>query len=232
MLPFSQEFDVEAVFFGVVSQSILDYDTTLVKPKTGTIYNNYASVTLWGNERIEDKIERVYTSVNISGKNYKVDLFKKCGHTNEPLPGATFGLYNAQGGLIAEDVTGEDGHILFATDITEGIVLLEHVLYYIQETEAPTGYMLDNTKHWFVFCDSKSGTCNTCTDVIGNTGAKRIPFEQIGRVDAVNQRSGFELPATGGSGNIFNTLCGLILISAPLVYGLSLRRKYERRFRE
>ena len=216
----------------------LDYDATLVLPEnvgnvTGGIkYKNYAVVTLWGKNISADSTEKLYKDINISAKYYGVNLYKTCGQTNLPLPGATFGLYNKQGGLIAERTTDENGYILFETKLSEGIILREHELYYMQETEAPVGYMLDNTKHWFVFCDSKSGTCNTCTDVIGNTGAKRIPFEQIGRVDAVNQRSGFELPATGGSGNIFNTLCGLILISAPLVYGLSLRRKYERRLRE
>ena len=39
----------------------------------------------------------------------------------------------------------------------------------------------------------------------------------------------FELPSTGGLGIHIQILCGLILVSAPLVYGLSLRRKSERR---
>ena len=39
----------------------------------------------------------------------------------------------------------------------------------------------------------------------------------------------FELPSTGGTGNLIYMLCGLILVSAPLVYEISLRRKKERR---
>ena len=166
---------------------------------------------------------------------YKGDImYRKQGSliAFEAGEAVTYGLYNAQDGLIAERTTDENGHILFQTKHSEGIVMMAHNLYYIQEIAAPTGYMLDDTKHWFVFCNSSSNTCDECNRVIGNTDAKRIPFEQIGRVDAVNVLAGFELPATGGSGNIFNTLCGLILISAPLVYGLSLRRKYERRLRE
>ena len=38
----------------------------------------------------------------------------------------------------------------------------------------------------------------------------------------------FELPSTGGIGYPLLILCGLILISAPLVYGLSLRRRYRK----
>ena len=42
----------------------------------------------------------------------------------------------------------------------------------------------------------------------------------------------YELPSTGGIGDTLLILIGLILISAPFVYGFSLRRKYERRSRE
>jgi hypothetical protein len=42
----------------------------------------------------------------------------------------------------------------------------------------------------------------------------------------------YELPSTGGIGTPIYMLCGLILTLAPLVYGLSLRRKYERRSEE
>jgi hypothetical protein len=42
----------------------------------------------------------------------------------------------------------------------------------------------------------------------------------------------YELPSTGGTGIFIHILCGLLLVAAPLVYGISLRRKYERRSRE
>ncbi|MBR5284360.1 MAG: Cna B-type domain-containing protein, partial [Clostridia bacterium] len=41
-----------------------------------------------------------------------------------------------------------------------------------------------------------------------------------------------ELPATGGLGILPYILCGVPLVAAPLVYGLSLRRKYERGVKE
>ena len=40
---------------------------------------------------------------------------------------------------------------------------------------------------------------------------------------------GEPLPATGGIGVFVYILCGLILVFGPLVYGFSLRRRYERR---
>ena len=39
----------------------------------------------------------------------------------------------------------------------------------------------------------------------------------------------YELPGTGGIGTTIYILCGLILVIGPLVYGFSLRRRFERR---
>ena len=54
-------------------------------------------------------------------------------------------------------------------------------------------------------------------------------FDEIGIVDIVNEPVNVVLPATGGIGTIIYILCGLALIIGPLVYGLSLRRRCERR---
>ena len=213
----------------------LDYDATLVMPEqvTGAIkYKNSAVITLWGETLTTDSTEKVYADINISAKNYRVELLKTCGLTSKPLSDAVFGLYNDQGGLITSDTTDGDGKILFQTNITDGIVLREHVLYYLQEIQPPTAYLPDDTKHWFVFCNKTGDSCEVCQRVIGWENAVRIPFEQIGKVNAVNQPANYELPSTGGMGVIPYVLCGLMLISAPLVYGLSLRRKYGRRSRE
>ena len=126
----------------------------------------------------------------------------------------------------------ENGKLVFQSNIIEGIILREHILYYMQELQAPPGYRLDDTKYWFCFCDKTTDTCEVCSEIIAETDATRIPFEQIGKVDVVNEPAYCKLPATGGIGITPYVLCGLILISAPLVYGLSLRRKYERRSRE
>ena len=115
---------------------ILDYDTTLIMPEhvTGAIkYSNSASISLWGESISNDSEEKVFADINISTKSYKVELYKSCAQTNKALSGAVFGLYNAQGGLIAKDTTDVYGQIRFQTNIAEGIILREHVLYYLQE---------------------------------------------------------------------------------------------------
>ncbi|MBR2151919.1 MAG: hypothetical protein IJ944_01365 [Clostridia bacterium] len=211
---------------------LLDYDATLIMPKnaTGAIkYTNSATITLWGEEMTNDTVEKVYADINISAKNYKVNIHKTCALTNKPLAGATFGLYNSNGGLITTGVTDENGNLLFETNIIEGIVLREHVLYYMQEIKPPPGYQLDDTKHWFCFCDSPDGTCKDYSDVIGDIDAIRIPYEQIGMVNATNTPNYYNLPETGGPGIFPLILASVILIITPFVYRFIKRRKRERR---
>src|SRR5699024_6628457 len=54
---------------------------------------------------------------------------------------AEFTLFDAEGNEMATATTDEDGKILFE-DIEEAGT------YYVQETKAPAGYVLDETKHW------------------------------------------------------------------------------------
>ena len=211
---------------------ILDYDTTLIMPDQfsgGVKYSNSATISLWGEDVTDSSVEKVYADINISAKKYNVELRKTCAVTKKPLPGAKFGLYNAQGGLISTGITNAEGKILFETDIINGIILREHVLYYVRELEAPLTYQLDSTQHWFCFCDKSGDYCETCKNLISSIDAVRIPFEQLGKVNVENQPVSIELPATGGSGIYPYILCGLSIMLVPLVYGFSSRRKCERR---
>ena len=210
----------------------LDYDTTLIFPEhvTGAIkYSNSAEITLWGESVKDAAEEKVYAEINIAAKSYKVQMYKTSALTGEPLGGATFGLYNEQGGLIDTEITNAKGELLFQTSIVEGIILREHIPYYMQELKAPPGYQLDGTKHWFCFCDKSSDFCETCNEVLAGLDAVRIPFEQIGKVNVTNEMMNYDLPATGGPGIYPLILVSVILILTPLVYGFIRRRKQERR---
>ena len=214
---------------------ILDYDTTLIMPEhvSGAIkYSNSANITLWGEKVTDNAVEKVYADINIAAKSYTVDMFKTCALTGEPLPGATFGLYNAQGGLITTGITDANGKLTFQTDIIQGIILREHELYYLQEIQPPIAYQLDDTKHWFCFCNDTGDACIECNKLLIDQEAIRIPFEEIGRFDIVNYPANVELPSTGGIGTPIYILCGLSLVIGPLVYGFCLRRRYVRRFRK
>jgi hypothetical protein len=211
---------------------ILDYDTTLIMPEQitgGVKYSNAANITLWGKDLADNADEKVYADINIAAKNYAVEIFKTCAMTDKPLSGATFGLYNAQGGLITTGVTDVSGKLRFQTNIIEGIVLQEHALYYLQEVQPPLAYRLDGTKYWFCFCNDAGDTCIECDNLMIDVAAVRIPFDEIGLINIGNYPADVELPATGGIGTPIYILCGLTLVCGPLVYGFSLRRRYERR---
>ena len=214
---------------------ILDYDTTLVLPEhiTGGIkYSNSASISLWGDDVKDTGVEKVYADINIATKSFTVDMFKTCALTGKPLSGATFGLYNAQGGQITTGITDVDGRLMFQTNIIEGIILQEHTLYYLQESRPPPAYRLDSTQHWFCFCSDTTETCAECDKLLSGIKSFRIPFEQVGIVDLSNYPETVELPATGGIGTPIYILCGLALTLGPLVYGFSLRRRYGRRLKQ
>ena len=182
---------------------VLDYDATLIIPPGTTQaikYNNSAKITLWGEEIKDTSTEKVYADINIAAKNYQVDLFKTSSTTGEPLGGATFGLFNEQGGLITSDVTDANGKLRFQTNIINGIILRDHILYYMQELRAPAGYRLDDTMFWFCFCDNENTYCRTCEEVTEGKHAFRIPLDQIGKINASNDLMNYALPATGGPG--------------------------------
>ena len=210
----------------------LDYDATLIIPaqtSDGVAYSNSATVTLWGKTITSDSEEETYTEFGITGESYKVQLHKTCASSGEPLMGATFGLFNAQGGHIATGVTDENGQLPFQTNIILGIIFRQHELYYLQELQAPPGYQLDDTKHWFVFCNQNSATCETCTAVMADQTAQRIPYERIGIVYVTNEIMNYDLPATGGPGVIPLSLVSVMFVTTPFVYASVQRRKRERR---
>lgn len=210
----------------------LDYDTTLVIPEhvTGAIkYSNSAEISLWGGSIKDSAVEKVYADINIAAKSYRVQMYKTAADTGEPLIGATFGLYNENGGLISTEVTNDRGELLFQTNIAQGIVLREHILYYMQELRAPPGYKLDDTKYWFCFCDEVGDFCEICDEVMAGITAIRIPFEEIGNIYVTNETMPYALPETGGPGIYPLLLASAILIITSLVYTSIRKCKRERR---
>ncbi|MBR4282978.1 MAG: hypothetical protein IKT35_04610, partial [Clostridia bacterium] len=211
---------------------LLDYDATLILPKDvtgGVKYTNSATITLWGEQMTNNTVEKVYADINISSKSYKVQMYKTSSITGEPLGGATFGLYNEHGGLIATGVTDSNGQLLFQTNIVEGIILREHILYYMQEIKAPPGYQLDDKKYWFCFCDNANTSCDVYDNMVTDVDVTRIPSEQLGKIHATNIPIYYNLPATGGPGVYPLLLASVIFIITPVVYRFIRRRKRERR---
>ena len=211
---------------------ILDYDALFVIPSDseGNVkYSNYVSIQLWGQDLADGTIEKTYTNINMSASTYRVDLHKTDSQTGKSLSGATFGLFNAQGGLVATSVTDHNGRTYFETNLIEGIIFLEHQLYYLQELDAPSGYRLDDTKHWFSFCNQAGETCGEFDEVTGEIDAIRIPYDTEVIIEIENDLMPYNLPATGGPGIYPLMLASVMLVLTPLVYIPIRRRKQKRR---
>lgn len=209
----------------------LDYDTTLIVPdeigSEGIPYSNSATVTIWGKELSADSDEKLYTNINFTAKTYQLQIEKKAAETDALLPGAVFGLFNEAGRLITTETTGEDGKLLFETSITDGIILREHEPCYIQEISAPEGFLLDNTKHWFYFCDQKGGCTKDDGILKKHDTAVRIPDEGLHTFHLKNTMMGYELPSTGGTGYEVYTAGGMLLMLAALIL-LYNQKKYRK----
>ena len=211
---------------------ILDYDTTFYVTEFvpgGIKYTNSATVTLWGEDITDTTTEKVHANVTIAASAYKVELKKTAADTGNELAGANFGLYNQQGGLITDGSTDEGGNLIFQTNVYKGIILREHIPYYIQERGAPPGYRLDNTQYWLCFCSKTSDSCDVCDTILAGTNGVRISSNHVQKIHVTNQRMSYTLPATGGTGTYLLVLVSVVFVSTPLVYISILRRKRERR---
>ncbi len=149
----------------------------------------------------------------------------------KPLKGAIFELYCYESGafrLVETLTTGSDGRVSFPE-------LQTAVLYKLVEVRPPDGYATITKEIFFkltpanniisfAFCDSAGNISERPGGVAGEyiTGNKMLSL-------TVENLRGYALPSTGGTGVLLYVLCGLALVLGPLVYGFSLRRRYERR---
>ena len=165
---------------------------------------------------------------------YTLSVYKVDAEHGIALTGAEFGLYKQVDGVylsVQSLTTGVDGHITFRNLETD-------TLYKLVEEKAPNGYAIVTKEIFFALRPNGSTVSLRFYDSAGNVisepngvSGEYVTGNQLLTLTVKNLR-GYELPSTGGTGIIFHILCGLFLVSAPLVYGISLRRKYERRLRE
>lgn len=212
---------------------IIEYDTMLIFPddmSAGVKYKNSAYIQLWGDTITDDLEEKTFADINMKAQTYEVYIVKRSAATQDVLEGVLFGLYNKNGALIDTEVSDADGKVTFKTDVTKGVVLQDHEMYYIQEIATLDGYVIDDTKHWFHFCKYDAATECTYTPDVNVASYKRIPKGQLFYGDIYNSTYGYELPETGGTGTQYYTAGGLGLIiraAALLLYRSKKCRKED-----
>lgn len=141
------------------------------------------------------------------------------------LDGAVYGLYTQGGYEIARGNTANGGLYLFKTNVLKGIIFKSDTLYYIQEIDAPDGYSLDTSKHWFYFAKSK---IQEFEDAYPGISFYPVPSGGGCAVEMkLTDEKGMELPETGGCGTVIYTIAGVILLcgAAYVLYKKFLRGK-------
>lgn len=211
-------------------QYILNYDAQLIADITAgnPSYENHASVHIGAKTYHASTQESYVTDYTYTAHTYSVTMLKTSAESNQPLPGAVFGLFAESGLEIARGSTDADGKLTFETDLQKNIVFRMHMPYYLQEISAPAGYILDTTKHWFYFCnhENPNGSREPCAecirlngtyDGIVEIGQTNEEHDRYVDVNVTNTMGGYELPATGGTGNELYTVGGMLLILAAVI---------------
>lgn len=141
-------------------------------------------------------------------------------NTNYNLSGVEFTLYKTDGTKVKVDTTDSNGYLKF-DDVPIGD-------YYVQETKAPTGYIIDTTKYYFsIDSDGKNVKINNGSDIVNNMITGRVELKKVGETtdmfsDEVVNLAGTEFIIYDKSNKQVETLTtdqNGYAISSPLIYG-------------
>lgn len=172
------------------------------------------AVNAFGYKTAESPAEKesnsVWTRVPFAGFSLK----KADADTGEAISGAEFTLTDAAGNTVGSAVSDENGLFSFR-DLTEGV-------YTLTETKAPDGYP-DKQLSFTVTITQNAVTMEytvSLGDAVTGSGTSADPF-------VIENRSGYELPATGGRGLLpLYALGGALVLAASSA--LLLRRSRRR----
>ncbi len=157
----------------------ITYDAQMLNPQANLEYYNSVKLS-WQGEDVEVTTDTGHvTQVSTAGVTYMITIQKIDEITSAPLENAKFGLYDADGKEMASATTNKNGQVSFKTIAgasDNALTLRAHTLYYLQETEAPEGYILDDTKYYFYFCDSENEECDDCKELFSNLPDNYILF--------------------------------------------------------
>ena len=208
----------------------ITYQVTAESGSGDEPYNNTVSVDIWGNHFEDDESGTI--SFSSAAEEYVLSIHKTdIDDPNRVVPGASYGIYSSQGELLAEETTDENGIAHFRGDPAAGFILASDQLYYLQETAAPEGYQLSETRYWFYYSDSDQEEINRLIETakavgiyrdedgdaqaVPNHGYTNEPIEGSSEtaepIEVTDQRIWYELPETGSTGTIMYTIAGLLL---------------------
>lgn len=201
-------------------------------------YKNTATLNVFGWEFKDESSGYDFSS---GAQEYVISIRKTEQESQEVVDGAEYGLYGSNGELMATGTTDGSGEFTFFGDPEHGFILASGQLYYIQETEAPEGYYLSDTRYWFYYDDSEENVdydnyikdqlsaatleglyreTDKLIENVPNHGYTNEPIEGSSEtaepIEVTDQRIWYELPETGSTGTIMYTIAGLLLTGSAV----------------
>ena len=201
-------------------------------------YKNTATLNVFGREFKDESSGYGFDS---SGEEYVISIRKTEQESQEVVAGAEYGLYGSNGELMATGTTDGSGKFTFVGDPAHGFILASGQLYYIQETKAPEGYYLSDTRYWFYYDDSEEnvdydnyikdqlsaatleGLYRETDKLIENVPNHGYTDKEIvtgsdyaDPIEVQDQRIWYELPETGSTGTRMYTIAGLLLTGSAV----------------
>ena len=138
--------------------------------------------------------------------------------------GGTYGLFDADGNLLATMVLDDSSQWSFQTVSGADGKVSAHVPYYFRQTGPPPGENPDEQKYWFFFCEEES-----CTNVPEVEGILQLSRYDLTIHSPYVADGEYRLPSTGGLGAFYYVMWGCVLFGAVLIYGSIRKRKQEKR---
>ena len=202
------------------------------KTNAGTNFTNKASVEQLTEEDYGSSSENsqwIHFTDSMASANVNHLKISKVDAANyeKLLEGAKFELWKYNGSNYVKDreITVETGSLTLND-------LDFNTAYYLTETEAPKGYLLDTTPHYFLLysdaadCKNPDGSIKFCKPDDFDPGA--FTFGDATLQIANERAKTYELPQTGGGGTRGFTLGGALVT----VGGLYLLTRKKRRRRD
>ena len=206
--------------------------------KDGEEYINTATLNVFGREFKDESSGYEFDS---GGEEYVISIRKTEQESQEVVAGAEYGLYGSNGELMATGTTDSSGEFTFVGDPAHGFILASGQLYYIQETKAPEGYYLSDTRYWFYYDDSEEnvdydnyiknllsaaeleGLYRETDQLIENVLNHGYTDKEIvtgsnyaDPIEVQDQLIWYELPETGSTGTRMYTIAGLLLTGSAV----------------
>ena len=218
----------------------IDYNTQVFSEDTDKTIeiSNDAYFRLYGDMDEENNPHYKYTrkfaySENWDYLKYEVHVLKVDYSDHDlHLEGAVYGLYAADGTLMAERTTDKDGKCMFATNAVEGLIFSTDTMYYIQEISPPPGYDLNVVPYWFYFSESRDSAAEQKME--GKYPGVNITYVApnddktfVVKMELTDEKC-FSLPETGSDGIAVYLIAGTVLIGVSVVC-IIIGRKLKRR---